>query len=171
MFRSASAKAGLFAVALAGGCGGQAAGPASAGAPFDPLVFFAGRTAGEGELKILFKAAQPIRVQGQGRVEPDGTLVLDQQVRRGDRPVERRQWRMRQLAPGRYRGTLTDASGPVEIESKGSLLAIRYAMKGGMEVRQTLSLDRAGRTAANRMTISKFGVAVAHLNETIRKVD
>ncbi|HEV2568287.1 DUF3833 family protein [Sphingomonas sp.] len=168
MFRSASAKTGLLAAVLVGGCGGPAV---AQGTAFDPIAFFAGRTAGEGELKILLKDAQPLRVQGQGRVETDGTLVLDQQVRRGERVLERRQWRMRKVGPNRYRGTLTDATGPVEIETRGNLLTIRYPMKGSMSVHQSLVLDGAGRTALNRMTISKLGVPVARIIETIRKLD
>ena len=166
MLRSAVVKLRLLAAALLVGCGGPAAAQG-----FDPIAFFAGRTAGEGELKIMLKSAQPLRVQGQGRLEPDGELVLDQQVRRGDRAIERRQWRMRKLAPNRYRGTLTDATGPVEIETRGNVLTIRYPMKGGMSVHQSLTLDGAGRTALNRMTISKLGVPVARITETIRKLD
>ncbi len=153
---------------LAVGCGGPSA---AQGPAFDPIVFFAGRTAGEGELKIMLKSAQLLRVQGQGRLEADGVLVLDQQVRRGDRAVERRQWRMRQMAPNRYRGTLTDATGPVELETRGNLLTIRYPLKGGLAVHQSLTLDGSGRTALNRMTISKFGMPVARITETIRKLD
>jgi hypothetical protein len=166
MLRSASAKPRLLAAALLVGCGGPAAAQA-----FDPIAFFAGRTAGGGELKIMLKAAQPLRVQGQGRLEADGTLVLDQQVRRGDRAVERRQWRMRRVGPNRFQGTLTDATGPVELETRGKLLTIRYPMKGSMAVHQSLTLDESGRTALNRMTISKFGVPVARITETIRKLD
>lgn len=167
-----SVKPALIAAALLGGCGGRAAEPVVTPTPrFDPTTFFAGRTKGEGQLKILLKATQAVHVQGEGRVDRDGTLVLDQIVQRGDRKPDRRQWRMRAVGPNHYRGTLTDAVGPVDIRTKGSLLTIRYDAKGGVTIAQSLYLDASGRTALNRMTVTKFGIAVAHLTETIRKLD
>ena len=172
MWRSANAKSVFCAAALLGGCSTRAAEPVVSRTPrFDPIAFFSGRTQGDGRLKILLKAEQQVRVQGQGRVEPDGTLVLEQVVRRGTRRVERREWRMREIGPDRYRGTLSDAIGTVDVETYGSLLTIRYAMKGGLRVEQSLYLDATARSALNRMKISKLGVPVARLEETIRKLD
>jgi hypothetical protein len=173
MSRSASARAGLLAAVLLAGCGASASSPElAASAPlFRAEQFFAGRTAGEGSLKIIFKDAQPIRVQGNGRTEADGSLVLDQVVHRGTRAPERRQWRIRPAGANRYSGTLSDATGPVQGEVSGNALHLSYPMKGVVQAEQWIYLQPGGRTALNRMRITKFGVAVAQINETIRKLD
>ena len=44
-------------------------------------------------------------------------------------------------------------------------------MKNGMEVRQLLALQADERTVLNHLEVRKFGVRVAQLDETIRKVD
>ena len=53
----------------------------------------------------------------------------------------------------------------------GNCLHLTYPMKGGMKVEQRIYLQPGGKTALNRMTVSKLGITVAHLNETISKLD
>ena len=173
MFRSPSARPVLFAALALAGCSAGQRSPelARQGPEFDAAAFFAGRTAGDGRLKILFKPAQRISVQGRGVVEADGTLVLDQNVQRGARPAERRQWRIRPLGGGRYAGSLTDADGPVAADVRGNALHLSYEMKGGTHAEQWIYLQPGGRQAVNKMAISKFGVTVATIDETIRKLD
>ena len=146
--------------------------PAAAPGPvFDPLTFFAGRTEGIARLKIVLRAARGVRVQGSGRVEPDGTLVLDQIVAQDGRPATRRRWRIRRTGPATYAGTLSDAVGPVAGEVSGNRLRLAFTMKGGVATEQWLTLAPDGRSAANLLTVRKFGVTVARLDETIRKLD
>lgn len=76
---------------------------------FDPLRFFAGETRGVATLKVILRASRPVSVRGSGRIDHDGVLTLDQIVTEGDKPPRPRHWRLRQIAPGRYEGTLTDA--------------------------------------------------------------
>jgi len=152
-----------------------AAGPISSdlSAPqpvFHPAVFFAGRTEGHAKLKQLFHSARPVHVVGNGRVERD-TLILDQIVTQQGKKPERRQWRIRETTPGRYAGTLSDATGPVSGDVAGNCLHLAYPMKGGLKVEQRIYLQPGGRTALNRMKISKLGVTVASLDETISKLD
>ncbi len=136
---------------------------------FDPAIFFAGRTEGEGRLRIALRHAKAVRVHGRGHSSPDGTLVLDQTVEpEGDKPTTR-QWRLRQTAPGRWQGTLSDAAGPVLATVQGNALHITFPMKGGLEAEQWLYLTPDGQTARNRMTVHKFGAGVAALSETIRR--
>jgi hypothetical protein len=138
---------------------------------FDPIRFFEGRTEGEGILKIALKQPRPIRVRGTGRIEPDGTLVLRQSVEQAGEPPRTRMWRIREVAPGRYAGTLTDASGPVTGEVRGDRLRLRYRMKGGLKAEQTLTLAPGGRAATNVMKVGRMGMALASLRETIVKHD
>jgi hypothetical protein len=140
-------------------------------ARFDPVAFFTGRTEGKGTLRKIMSDPAPLHVEGVGRVAPDGTLILDQRVQESATAPRRRQWRIRETSPGRYAGSLTDAVGPMVGAMKGNRLHIRFTMKGGLDVEQWLTLQAGGRTLANRMTVRKFGMVVAALDETIRKAD
>lgn len=155
----------LSALAVPAACAPTPA-PSARTPTFDAFRFFSGRSAGEGRLRVLFRAPVRTVVASEGRVEGD-TLILVQHVREGAKPERTREWRLRQAAPGRYAGTLTDATGPVEATSEGSRLRIRYPMEGGLTVRQTLDLSPDGQRADNRFTVSKFGLTVARLHEII----
>lgn len=170
--------AGLLALALgAGGLVGCAKPEpiASLQAPqprFDVERFFSGRTEGEASLKIIWRDPVPVRVHGQGEVLVDGTLILDQLVERAGKPPQRRRWRIRpEGAPGRYAGLLTDATDRVEGMVEGNQLRLSYPMKDGLRVTQYLYMQPGGRTVRNRMTITKLGLKVGELDETIRKLD
>lgn len=138
---------------------------------FDAIRFFSGRTHGEGRLKVVLHPGDDVHVDGDGRVEPDGTLILDQIVTRGDRPPQPRQWRLRRVAPGRYQGTLTDARGAVVGETIGNRLHLAFKSREGFDVEQWLTLGAGGRHAANHLVARRFGVVVATLDEDIVKVD
>lgn len=135
---------------------------------FFPERFFAGHTEGQGRLKVALSEAKAIDVHGDGEVEPDGTLVLDQVVDQEGKSPERREWRIRG-AGGRYTGTLTDAVGPVRGDVRGNRLHLAYKMKGGFSAEQWIYLQPGGTVALNRMQVRKLGVPVATIEETIRK--
>ena len=78
---------------------------------------------------------------------------------------------MRQTGPGRWTGTLTDAAGPVTVVEKGNTGLIRYRMRNGAQVEQELRLLPGGRVLRNRLVVHKWGVRVAWVDETIRKLD
>ncbi|HZF44096.1 MAG TPA: DUF3833 family protein [Sphingomonadaceae bacterium] len=144
----------------------------AATAEFRPDLFFAGPTRGTGTVKTL-TAAQPrsLQVSSVGRIEPDGTLVLDQDIRLGGKP-QQRTFRIRRSADGDWIGTLSDASGPVSASVRGPTLSLAYPMKrGGMRMNQTLTLQPGGRTLLNRARVTLLGVTVARIEETIEKVD
>jgi hypothetical protein len=175
-----------IAAALALGLGACVSTPDSAApvalaeAPrFDPFTFFVGQSRGEGVLAKVLSDPVPIRVESRGRIEvetrpgalwaepPRKVLVLDQVVHEGDKPARQRQWRLVEVAPGCYEGTLSDAIGPVAARSEGNRLAITFTIKGGFAVRQELTLSPDGARAANVMRVSKLGVTVAVLSEDI----
>jgi hypothetical protein len=158
----------LLAVAISG-CAGNPAPPAAQGPAFDPIAFFEGHTHGEGELKKLFHQAVYVSVDSVGR-RAGGELVLDQTIREAGKPPSTRQWTIRRLGPNRYTGALTEAIGPVAGEVSGSRATISYAMRHGLTVRQQLAEQRDGKTVLNRLTVSKLGVQVATLSETIKKL-
>jgi len=136
---------------------------------FDPGTFFAGHTEGTGDLHIAMRGHRAVRVHGQGHLTPDGTLILAQTVERAGRHPSTREWHLRQTAPGRWQGSLSDAAGPVTATVNGNALHIMFPMKGGLAAEQWLYLTPDGQTAHNTMTLRKWGMGVATLEETIRK--
>ncbi len=139
---------------------------------FSPIGFFTGHTVGEGTLKVLLAGTSHTHVEGNGHVEPDGTLVLAQRIERDGKPFQTRAWRLWQAGDAqRYVGTLTTADGPVTGEVNANALHLRFTADGGLDTEQWLYLQPGGRVALNRMVVRKFGLPVAELEETIRKMD
>ena len=144
--------------------------PAGGSATLDPIAFFTGRSEGEGTVDTLLGKPVKLLVTSVGEKQGD-TLILDQTIRQGAKPPRVRRWIMRPVAPGRFTGTLTDAEGPVNVTVAGPRASIRYRMRGGLDVDQQLTLQTDGKTLLNRLHVRKFGVRVAVVGETIRKLD
>lgn len=142
-----------------------AAAPAAA-----PEQFFVGRTEGTGVANVIMSGKHGVRVRSHGRMEGAGTLVLDQVVQEEGKPARRRVWRLTRSG-NRLSGTLSDARGPVTGEVAGNVFHIRYRSNEGPSVEQWITFQPGGRTANNRMVFRKFGMSVATVQETIRKVD
>lgn len=137
---------------------------------FSAQDFFAGSTKGDGELKIILSRRRAVHVDGTGRITAGGELVLNQVVTEAGAGPKERKWRIRETSPGHYAGTLSDAIGPVMGDVAGNRLHLRFRMKGGLRADQLLDLSPDRQSAHNRMTVRKFGMVMATLDETIRKV-
>jgi hypothetical protein len=157
----AAAGAAIFALA--------AAAPAAAPRPFDPVAFFTGATQGRGELRELLGKAKKTSTQSIGRVDKDGWLILDQKVEVEGDPLRQRRWRLKQVAPGKFKGSLSDAKGPVDVEVRGQTVRIRYVMKGNIKVEQELTPLPGSRALIVRGTFRKFGMKVALMKERVDK--
>jgi len=157
----------VLSLALAG-CG--VAAPA-APPTFDPLAFFTGPSRGEGTLKVMTRPSVTIRVESNGRPDGKGGVILDQTIREGSKPARQRRWVMRPTSPTTLTGTITDNPGPVNGRLDGNRLLLNYKMKGGLKAEQVLTIQPGGRSMTNRMTVHKFGIPVAHVNEVITKSD
>lgn len=157
----------LLAVATCG-CAGNAPLPAAQGSAFDPIAFFEGHTHGEGELRKLFHEPVHVSVDSIGRIA-GRDLVLDQTIRESGRPARTRRWTIRRVRPNSYTGALTEAVGPVAAKVSGPRATISYSMQHGLTVRQQLAEEKDGTSVLNRLTVSKLGVQIATLNETIRR--
>lgn len=152
------------------GLAAAAAGPAAT-APheLDMVAFFTGRTHADNDLKIIFHRSCKLIVDSVGRM--DGKeFVLTDTVRECDKPVRLRTWRTHQIGPGHYAGTLSDATGPVDISVRGASATVRYTMKGGLAVVQQMSLED-GRMLTNHVVAKKFGLKFARVDGAIRKLD
>jgi hypothetical protein len=146
----------------------------AAAAPVRPKLdlteFFAGRTHADNDLKIVFHRASKLIVDSVGRREGKNFVLLDT-VHEGDKPVRTRQWVTSEVAPGHFTGTLSDATGPVDIVVSGDTATIRYVMQGGLNIVEQMQLRADGRTLANHVEAHKFGLQFAHVDGTIRKLD
>lgn len=143
----------------------------SAPSAFQPLRFFEGRTESRGEVKIILKSPHAIRAQGHGRIDADGALILVQDVHEDGKPPLKRTWHIRETAPGRYAATVSDATGPVRLDSIDGRVRIKFRMKGNLGIEQWLTAAPDGRSVQNSVTVRKFGIAVAKVEETTRKID
>ena len=135
-----------------------------------PMAFFEGRTVSEGTTKVVMKKPYKARSHGVGRIGPDGTLLLVQQVEEGAEPRKERRWRIRQVAPDRFAGTMTEAVGPVQVEKVGSRFRFRFRVKNGLSVEQWLTPLADGITARSTLTVRKFGIPVATGESLIRRL-
>jgi Protein of unknown function (DUF3833) len=145
---------------------------ADAAAPSFPLAsFFTGRTEGNGTLIVMMHGSRSVRVSGVGHRAADGAIGLEQSVEEQGKPARTRRWSLHEVAPGRFAGTLSEAAGPVTGTASGNRLHLSFAMRGGMQADQWLTLAADGRSTHNILRVSKLGLTVATLDETIRKLD
>lgn len=133
--------------------------------------FFSGRLEGSGSVHIIFSGRSEIRDVSRGRVTPDGALVIEQIVYQEGEAPRRRSWRLTRVGADRFTGTITDVRGAVTGEVRGNVLSLRYRSVQGPSVEQTITLDANGRTAHNRMTFRRFGINVATVESTLRRLD
>ncbi len=144
--------------------------PAAAKPAHSPMQFFEGRTEGIGTIRIMLGKPYKTRSIGHGRFEPDGSMVFVQKVLDDGKPPRERRWKIRQIAPHRFTGTMTEALGPVAIEEIAGRFRFRFRMKGNLSVEQWLIPLAGGTTARNTATIRKFGVKVGTSEGMLRKL-
>jgi hypothetical protein len=97
-------------------------------------------------------------------------LNLVQRVHEDGRPPFDRRWRMKQVGPGRFTGTMSEATGPVIVEEVGGSYRFRFKMKGNLSIEQWLTPLPGGRSAHSKISIRKFGVTVGRSDGSIRKL-
>jgi hypothetical protein len=146
------------------------AAPAFAAPKLDMVAFFTGRTEADNIMRIVFHPATSLNVQSLGKLEGKEFILTDT-VHEGNKPARQRKWVTHEVGPGHYAGTLSDADGPVDITVNGDTAQIRYRMKGGLDVAQTLVLKEDGRTLVNHVVVRKFGLRFARVDGQVRKLD
>ena len=159
--------AACFALLALAGCASRPL-PALSDVRFDPIRFFQGPVEGTGTLHKIVGAPVPIRVSSRSEGDLNQTRIT-QIIREGTKPARQRTWTIRRVGEG-YTGTLTDAAGPVRIDVRGGRAFINYRTPDGLVIDQELALQNYAGVLCNRLTVRKFGVRVAVLNETIRRV-
>ena len=135
----------------------------------DPMRFFEGRTESVSTVKLIMKKPFSSRSLGKGDIE-GGVLNLVQKVHdEGKSPYDRR-WKMKQVGPGKFTGSMNEAVGPVTAEEFDGKYRFRFKMKGNVSVEQWLTPLPGGKEAKSRVSIRKFGMAVGRSEGTIRKL-
>ncbi len=162
----------LLALSLAVADPSLTAVPAAISAPpIAGLGFFEGRSRSAGTLRVMFRSPRIVRVESEGVVGADGGLTLTQRIDEQHRPPRTRTFRLRQVSPGRYAGSLSDASGPVTGEMHGNRLRLDYRMAGGLRVEQRITFAPAGRVARSRINIYRMGMLAGTLDERIGRIE
>jgi hypothetical protein len=135
----------------------------------DPMRFFEGRTESVSTVKLIMKKPFRSRSLGNGEIE-NGVLDLVQRVHdEGRAPFDRR-WRMRQVGPGHFTGTMNEAIGPVTVEAVGNRYRFRFKLKGNVSIEQWLIPLPGGRSAQSKTTIRKLGMTVGRSEGMVRKL-
>jgi hypothetical protein len=149
-----------------------AASPAAASdsGNLDLIGFFTGRTHAESQIKVAFR--KPVRhvTDTVGKKGANGDLILVDTINEEGKPTKTRRWTMRPAGPGRFTGSMSEATGPVQVTVEGDEAVIRYKMKGGISIEQHLEL-KDSRTLSNHVSAKKLGVRLGRLEGTIRKLD
>ena len=137
----------------------------------DALRFFEGRTESVSTIKLMMRRPYKSRSIGRGEIKADGTLHLVQRVEDEGKPPHDRRWHIREVEPGKFVGTMSEAKGPVTVEEVGGRYRFRFKMKGNVAVEQWVTPLPGGRSASSKVTIRKLGITVGQSEGTIRKLD
>ena len=145
------------------------AGSAAVESQSDPMRFFEGRTESLSTVKLFMHRPFSSRSMGQGDIS-NGVLSLVQRVEEdGKTPFDRR-WKMRQVGPGHFTGSMNEAVGPVTVEEVGDKYRFRFKLKGSLSVEQWLTPLPGGKVARSKTTIRKLGMTVGRSEGTVRKL-
>ena len=136
----------------------------------DPLSFFEGRTETVSTVKMVMKKPFRSRSIGRGRLLGDRSLDLVQRVEDEGRPPHERRWKIRQVGPGRFTGTMSEAVGPVTIDETPKGYRFRFKLKDNMAVEQWLMPNAGGTSARSKVTVRRFGIAVFKSDGIVRKI-
>jgi hypothetical protein len=159
----------LGALLLLCAASAHAAEPARPQPQLDPLDFFSGEVRGEGTIKVMMKPSKTVRSESRGTPDGKGGMILDQKVYEAGKPVRISRWSLRPTSKTTLTGTVSNALGPVVGRLDGNRLHLKYPMAGGLAAETYMYLQPDRRTVINRMTVRKWGMVVARIEETIRK--
>ncbi len=143
-----------------------------ASSEFTPQNGFSGRSEGNGKLKLFLSKRRDFHVESNGYDQPDGTFRLDQTVTFQGKASQQRFWILKPDGKkNHFTGTLSDAAGRVTGQTDGSVLKLKYRVKGPLIMHQTLKLMPDGKIIDNVGKVTFLGIPVGYLHETIMRKD
>lgn len=77
---------------------------------------------------------------------------------------------MKRIGPGRFTGTMSEATSAVTVDEIGERYRFRFAMKNNVKVEQWLTPLEGGQSARNDVTIRKHGIIVGRSKGTIKRI-
>lgn len=137
---------------------------------FDALRFFEGKTDSVATIKLMMKRPYKSRGIGNGEIQPDGSLLLVQRIEDEGKAPHDRRWHIREVAPGQFTGTMSEAKGPVTVDEVEGRYRFRFKMKGNVSVEQWITPLPGGKSAKSKVTIRKMGITVGQSEGTITKL-
>lgn len=160
----------LLAAALLGAAEAASAAPDSP--KLDMIAFFTGRTHADNIIKIALHSPHKLIVDSIGGHNKEGEFVLVDTVHEEGKPVRTRTWVMHPAGPDHFTGSLSDAVGPVDVAVHGDSATISYVMRDGhLKIVQQIQLEDKGKSLSNHVVAKKFGLAFAHVDGTVHKLD
>jgi hypothetical protein len=138
--------------------------------PLDMIAFFSGKTHADNVISIALHHPHKLIVDSIGGRNKEGEFVLIDTIQEEGKSTRKRVWVMHPAGPNHFTGSLSDASGPVDVAVSGDTATIRYTMKdGGLKIVQQLRLQ--GGALANHAVARKFRLKFATVDGVIRKAD
>ena len=135
----------------------------------DPMRFFDGKTESLSTIKLIMRKPYRSKTIGTGEID-SGVLKLVQRVQEDGKAPYQRLWKIRQVAPGRFSGSMSEATGPIVVEQVGERYRFRFKMKGNLSIEQWLIPMPGGTEAKSKLSIRKYGMVVGRSEGTIRKL-
>ncbi len=133
--------------------------------------FFTGKTHADNVIKIALHGPHKLIVDSIGGHNKEGEFVLIDTVQEEGKPVRKRTWVMHPVGADHFTGSLSDATGPVDVVVRGNSATITYIMTDGhLRITQEIQLQPNG-TLSNHVIAKKFGIKFGQVDGTIRKVD
>lgn len=137
----------------------------------DMTGFFSGKTHADNIIKIALRGPHKLIVDSIGGHNKEGEFVLIDTVQEEGKPLRKRTWVMHPIGPDHFTGSLSDATGPVDVVVHRNSATISYIMTDGhLRITQEIQLQPNG-TLSNHVIAKKFGIKFAQVDGTIRKVD
>jgi hypothetical protein len=169
----------LLALALAAaGCASMRPEQFASGTPrFVLEEYFQGRTQATGLFEDRFgKVRRQFTVTIDGKLEPDGTLVLDEDFTYADGEKQRRIWRLKRTSPTTYEGRANDVPGVAKGVISGNSFRFQYEvdLKVGNDVWRVRFDDwmflQPNGVVLNRAWVYRWGVEIGSVTLSFQRV-
>lgn len=163
-------------VVLATGCATRPPIPAETARPFVLTEALGGVTVGRGEFSVITGVRRGFDVRLEGKVE-NGEFVLVEDFVFDDGQKDRKTWRLREIAPGEWRGTREDVVSEARGFADGPAFRLEYLVdlpqEGGrsstrVRFRDVLAVTADG-AVINRARITYYGFPVGRVELTFRR--